>query len=188
MAISTKEVSPEEKLKLVMERIDNGELSYRQAESMYGIPRSTLHDHKTGKASTNIKGPPTVLTSLEEDNLVQWVLHMADIGYGRTRKQVCLTVKKILDKDGRRNPFNNNYPGKDWWYAFLRRHPQLSVRLPESLQLARASSCTPERLDGWYKEFGEFIKFHDLQGKPQRIWNADESGFFCVPKHLELLL
>ena len=97
--ISTKtddEVSPEEKIKLAIEKIDNGELSYRQAESMYGIPRSTLYDHKTGKASTNKRGPPTVLTSLEEDNLVQWIQHMADIRYDRTQEQVCLTVKRFL--------------------------------------------------------------------------------------------
>ena len=91
------------------------------------------------------------------------------------------------DKDGQKNPFEDNYPGKDWWYAFLRRHPQLSVCLPESLQLARASSCTPERLDGWYKEFGEFIKFHDLQGKPQRILNANESEFSLCPKTSQVI-
>ena len=172
----------EETLKLAIERISNEELSYRQAELMYGIPKSTLHDHKIGKVSTSKKGPSTVLSSSEEDSLVQWILHMADIGYGRTREQVCLIVKKILDKDGRANPFTDNYPGKDWWYAFLRRHPQLSVRLPESLQLARASSCTPAVLDKWYKEFEEFTKFHNLQENPQRIWNADESGFPLCPK------
>ena len=177
-----KEVSPEEKMKLALDKIDSGELSYRQAQSMYGIPRSTLYDHKTGKVSTSKRGPATVLTSAEEDMLVQWSLHMADIGYGRTREQLCLTVKKILDKDGRPNPFRDNYPGKDWWYTFLRRHPELSVRLPESIQMARASSCTAERLDEWYREFGEFVKFHNLQGKLQRIWNADESGFPLCPK------
>ena len=114
--------------------------------------------------------------------LVQWLLHMSEIGYGRTREQICLMVKKILNKDSRQNPFKDNYPRKDWWHAFLRRHPELSLRLPESLQLARASSCTPERLDKWYKEFEMFVKLHNLEGKPQRIWNADESGFSLCPK------
>ena len=61
MTINTKTDLPEETETETSNREnDNGELSYRQAESMYGIPRSTLHDHKTGKASTNKKGPPTV--------------------------------------------------------------------------------------------------------------------------------
>ena len=44
--------------------------------------------------------------------LVDWALHMANIGYGRTREQLRATVKEILDKDGRENPFTDNYPGK----------------------------------------------------------------------------
>ena len=42
---------------------------------------------------------------------MDWALHMADVGYmyGCTREQI---VKKILDKDGRENPFMDNYPGK----------------------------------------------------------------------------
>lgn len=171
-----------DELSTAIDRIEKKELSYRKAESMYGIPRSTLHDHVVGKATSSRRGPATILTPAEENMLVQWSLHMADIGYGRTREQLCMTVKKILDKDGRVNPFRDNCPGKDWWYAFLRRHPELSVRLPESLQVCRAYSCTPGRLDKWYKEFGEFLELHGLCDKPRRIWNADESGFPLCPK------
>ena len=38
-------------------------------------------------------------------------------------------------------------------YGFLKRHPVLSVRKPESLQSCRASSCTPERLDKWFADY-----------------------------------
>ena len=86
---------------------------------MYCIPKSTFYDHKTGKVSTSKRGPSTVLSSSEEDSLVQRILLMADIGYGCAREQVCLIVKKMLDKDGRANPFTDDYPGKDWWYAFF---------------------------------------------------------------------
>ena len=170
-----------------IERIEKHELSYRKAESLYGIPRSTLHDHVAGTVSSSQRGPATVLTPAEECMLVQWSLHMADVGYGRTREQLCLTVKTILDKDDRENPFRDNCPGKDWWYAFLRRHPELSVRLPESLQMARASSCTPQRLEKWYQEFGEFLKLHSLHDKPCRIWNGDKSGFPLCPRTAHVL-
>lgn len=77
--------------------------------------------------------------------------------------------------------------GRDWWYGFLKRHPTLSRRLPESLQSCRASSCTPERLDKWYKDYAEFIEKHGLKDKPQCIWNADESGFPLCPKTTRVL-
>ena len=70
---------------------------------------------------------------------------MVKIGYGRTREQVAEMVKRILDQDGRANPFVNNYPGWDWWCGFLQRHPELSLRSPEQLQLARAACCSEGR-------------------------------------------
>lgn len=101
-----------DELETAVEQIRTSELSYRQAESKYGIPRSTLYDHAAGRVTSCRRGPPTVLTHDEEKMLVDWTLHMADIGYGRTREQLCLTVKQILDKDKRETPFRDNYPGE----------------------------------------------------------------------------
>ena len=81
--------------------------------------------------------------------LVDWAVEMGRIGYGRTREQMSMMVKKILDKDGRQNPFVDNRPGKDWWYAFLRRHPELAIRTLEHLQLARAAACSEDVLSRW---------------------------------------
>lgn len=36
-----------------IERIEKRELSYHTAESLYGILRSTLHDHIAGKVSSS---------------------------------------------------------------------------------------------------------------------------------------
>jgi hypothetical protein len=43
---------------------------------------------------------------------------MAAIGFGRTRNELLDTVQKILERDQRPNPFKNNRPGKDWYYAY----------------------------------------------------------------------
>ena len=61
---------------------------------------------------------------------------MASIEYGRTRDEIIDMVQKLLEKDGRPNPFNHNRPGKDWWYAFLRCHPEIALHIPEPLQIA----------------------------------------------------
>ena len=84
-------------------------------------------------------GPSPVLTE-EESELISWVVKMAEIGYGQTRIQVTEMVKKILDRTGRPNPFQDNRPGKDWWYMFLHRHPKVSLKTPQALQICRASS------------------------------------------------
>ena len=119
------------------------------------------------------RGPSTVLTEAEEGMLEEWAINMSKIGYGRTREQVIEMVKTILDKDGRKNPFTDNRPGRDWWYGFLRRHPKISIRSPEQLEAARASA--------WYHDFGKFLTEHDIRD-PDQIWNADETGCPLCPK------
>ena len=98
-------------LNCAVQRVRDEGMSYRKASAEYGVPRSTLHDHVGGKVSSSKRGPPTVLTEAEEQELCDWALHMADIGYGRTREQLCAKVKEMLDKDGRENPFTDNCPG-----------------------------------------------------------------------------
>lgn len=64
---------------------------------MYGIPRTTLNDHKSGKVKPGLKpGPPTLLSTAEEDDLVKLLLTSADIGYGRTRNEVLNIVTQLL--------------------------------------------------------------------------------------------
>ena len=95
-------------------------------------------------------GPPTVLTATEETMLCEWLLEMSRIGYGRTTEELKLVVKRILDKDGRPNPFCDNTPGYDWFTAFMKR---LSIRQSESLPVSRAKGCSKEELDRWFSDF-----------------------------------
>ena len=177
-----------ESLTKAVEEVQDKKLSLRAASAMYGIPRSTIHNYITGKTKIGAaKGPATVLTKEEEQQLVEWALKMAEIGYGQTRRQVCEMVKRIMDRTKRPNPFTDNRPGKDWWYAFLRRHPQVVMRQPQALQAAHALSCTPQILDRWFAEFEQFLLQHDLLDKPFRIWNCDESGFPLCPKSGKVL-
>jgi len=89
--MSSRSYSESDLLRAVEE--SKGGLSYRKAAARYGVPKSTVCDHATGKVSGSKRGPPTVLNQAEEQMLVDWALHMADIGYGRTREQLCATVK-----------------------------------------------------------------------------------------------
>ena len=95
---------------------------------------SQKYHHVTGKIERVRHGPSPVLTE-EESELISWVVKMAEIGYGQTRIQVTEMVKKILDWTGRPNPFQDNHPGKDWWYMFLHRYPEVSLKTPSSTNL-----------------------------------------------------
>jgi len=165
-----------------------GKESQRSVAAAFGIPKSTFSDYVSGKVEVGSRpGPPSVLTKAEEDKLVDYCLHMAKCGYGRTREQVCLTVKKFTDRDGRPNPFEDNMPGRKWWDLFKKRHPEISLQRPMPLQLCRAQSCTSEVLSRWYSDFDQFLQTHNLKDRPSLIWNADETGVSRCTKAVKVV-
>ena len=79
-----------------------------------GLNIATLHDHVTGKVEDGkTPGPCPVLSTAEEAKLCDWLLEMAEVGYGRSMEELRLTVKQILDKDGCPNPFKDDLPDYD---------------------------------------------------------------------------
>ena len=160
-----------EDLEKAVGEVQEGSLSVREAAAKYSIPKGTIHDHASSKVKQGSRpGPAPVLTEDEEEELVKWIIKMAEVGYGQCKQQVCIMVK---DKNGRLNPFTDNLPGRDWWHSFLKHHPKLSMCTH------RAKSCTPSGINKLYSDFEQFLLLHNLIDKPNQIWNCDESGFLC---------
>lgn len=71
--------------------------SLRQAAEMYQVPKSTLFDHVSGKVAFGARsGPDPYLTMEEEEELVNFLLEVADVGYPHTKKQVFSIVQEVL--------------------------------------------------------------------------------------------
>lgn len=154
-------------------------ISLNRAAKQYNIPKTTLQNAVHYKYSSHKVGQKTVLTSEEERRIVDWAIHMARIGYGRTRQELANTVKKILDDDGRPNPFKDNRPGKEWLARFFARHPDLSLRT--SIQLGKERAIvSADKINQWFSDFRKYIQNEvgdaDLLKDPSRIYNADETG------------
>ena len=76
-------------LSKALKDIDKG-LSFRKVSDMYGIPRSTLHDHVSGKvayAEQSVHGPDPYLDLEEEEVLANFLIRSAEVGYPHTKKQ-----------------------------------------------------------------------------------------------------
>ena len=168
-----------ETLKAALENGDfrDGKLSLSKLAKIYDIPKSTLHRYLKQQSCTKERhGPKPVLSEDEETAIATWLKEMAKLGFGRTKDQVCEVVKKILDTEKRKTPFTNNRPQKDWWYGFLRRHPELQMKKTADLEVARAIACKPERLKKWYDQYRDFCSANNIID-PGQVFNFDESGF-----------
>ena len=100
--------------------LKNGTLTCRTASKCYGIPRATLNDRVRGY-STHYMGPRTILSRSTELLVVGLLIFMADIGLGLSRVEILTVIGNYLVQSCQTHLFPDGIPGKDWYYAFLKR-------------------------------------------------------------------
>ena len=84
-----------------------------RAAKMHGVPKSTLHDRISGNVIHGDKpGPDQLLTPVEEEELSNFLMEVAQAGYGKTRKEVRHIAGRVaVDKERRKT--SDVSPG---WY------------------------------------------------------------------------
>lgn len=154
------------------------------AARMFGIPRTTLFFKTNGKNPLGKNaGAPTVLSTKEEQGIVDWIFEIASMGFPTTKRQLLVSVQMYLNKLERKTPFTNNLPGKKWYSAFLKRHPNVAQRTSQSLTKARAA-ITETNLRLWHAEVESYIienNYSKILEDPTRLFNLDESAFYLNP-------
>ena len=169
-------------LRKACETVNEG-MSIRRAAEEFNVPRSTLHDHITGKVLTGTKsGPRAYLTIDEEEELVSFLTGSSTLGYSRTVKQVIDIVQEIVDKKG-----INVTVSANWWKSFKTRHKDIVLRTPETLTHSRIVGASPAQLEAYFDLLEKTISSYDLVEHPCLIFNLDESGFPLNPKSTKVI-
>ena len=82
---------------MALKEVSEGSLTVRRAALQYGVPKSTLHDRVTGKVDPDAKlGAPRYLDDEEENELVNFLIGAASIGYPKTVREVKGIVGAIV--------------------------------------------------------------------------------------------
>lgn len=160
-----------ENLKRAVDAIANNGMSYRQAASTFGIPKTVLVRHKKGGVKK--QGGQTVLSTEEENLLIMNLNVCSDWGYPLDTYDLQLLVKNYLDKLGRSVPrFRNNLPGKEFVYGFLKRHKNdISNRMCENIKRSRAQ-VSRAIVEEYFANLSETLK--DIP--PTHLINYDETN------------
>lgn len=109
------------------------------------------------------------------------MLHLSDIYFGLTSLQARELAYTFACTLGIHVPQiwkNNERAGRDWFLSFMRRHPRLSMRLPEATRMARASSFNRSNVELFFNNLDTIAK--NIVYEPQNIWNIDETGLQTV--------
>ena len=152
-------------------------ISVRQAAEEFCIPKSTLHDHVTGKILPGSKSGQKYLTDNEEEELVTFLVGCSDVGYPRTRKDILCLVQNVMEEKGKKL-----IPTSGWWEGFKSRHPELTLRTAEQLAQCRARSCSKETFMNYFDLLEKTMEDNELISTPTQIFNCDETGIPLDPK------
>lgn len=77
-----------------------------------------------------------VFTSEEEEDIVKYIEHCAELFYGLTAKdcrRIAYQMAKVNNHNIPQSWIGTEMAGLEWLRAFRKRHPQISLRKPEAL-------------------------------------------------------
>ncbi len=173
-----------EDIKKALDEVSRGS-PIATAAAKYGIPRTTLsgkHHHVYPVEAR--KGPTTILTEEEEKHLENWIFHLSDSGFAITPDQLLDSVQHLVKELKRETPFTDGRPGRKWYKAYMKRHPEVTKKLSRNLSHPR-TLVTKENILNWFEEVRNYLKQEnllDVVNDPTRVFNTDESGFLLCPK------
>ena len=90
----------DETIQAAVDSILHDNRGLRETARLYNIPVETLRRYINSNVEVGARpGPATILTDEEEDMLVKYLVEMADIWYGWTRKTIMeLSFKRVSEK------------------------------------------------------------------------------------------
>lgn len=165
----------EESMTAAMETVKKGGMGLNRAAVEFGIPKTTLKDRISGKVIHGTKsGRVPYLTHSEEEELYNWVVRCASIGYPKRRDDVIGIVRKALQSKSA--DLVENFKGNGWWLRFKQRWPKIRLRKGDALAQPRANAVNAANLKNYFDLLEQTLKSNELFDSPNRIWNMDESG------------
>ncbi|MDP1994524.1 MAG: transposase [Ignavibacteria bacterium] len=144
----------------------------QSAAKGYGVPISTLRrrlegvEQKLGSVAKN-----RLLTSTEEESLVQWILSM-------DRRGMPPRISTVRDMAGlliAQRLANPPSVGKNWVLKFIKRHDELKSKYNRKYDHQRAKCEDPELIKGWFRRVQSTIVEYGICNDD--IYNFDETGF-----------
>ncbi|XP_008214724.1 uncharacterized protein LOC103317729 [Nasonia vitripennis] len=152
----------------------------KTASEKYQIPRTTLHNKMTARYADKRPGPETVLTTAEENALVQWIANSSKQGLMVGKQQLVNSVAFLVKTLNRENPFSNGRPGRHWYQSFLRRHKDIVSRINENSGFVK--TCADEAdIRNWFHELSSYLEQKRLLDIPaSRIFAAEMCVLFSM--------
>ena len=144
------------------------------ASEAFDVKSRTLYQHLAGTTLPRAAAHEEQqrLTPPEEKAIVKWCFTQDDIGFP---PRLDMVKDMAIHLESKRTTKPSLPLGKNWISRFLRRHPDLALKLSTRLERQRAYANDPVVLRDCFSKLGRLIRVYGLQDL--QIYNMDEKGF-----------
>lgn len=115
-----------------------------------------------------------IFNQVEERELVDHIMHMADIGYSYHKFEIQYMGRDFAVSLGKLVKCKESLSNV-WFYEFLHRWPDLKREMPPSAATPRAKEMTTTHIDDYFKELDTILCNHDLHDHPERVFIVHET-------------
>ena len=94
--------------------------------------------------------------------------------YGLTRSALQQLAYEYAEQNHISHPFKKGKAGSGWIHGFMTRHPELSLRKPEPISIARATGFNRPQVNRFFQLLEDVL--HQYHFDSSRIFNCDVTG------------
>ncbi len=121
-------------------------------------------------------GRNPVLSAVEEDALVVYLLYMAGLGFPLTRTMVKAFAWALAKQSGNGDRVNaETGPEEHRWTNFKSRHSELTLRRCDMLERTHAEALNQVTVNEYFKLLSKTLDDSGLKNKPRQLHNCDET-------------
>ncbi|XP_025831091.1 uncharacterized protein LOC108740166 [Agrilus planipennis] len=180
-------------MEMALTAYKSGVKSLSECNRDYGISKATLLRHirntnKTAKGSRKVLGRNPTFNKEIEKLLCHHILEFSWGLFGLTIRDVRRLAFDLAEKNSIPHQFNKEKraAGKKWYYNFMRRNENLSLRQPESTTLNLIKGFNKQNITEFFDLLQKLCDTHKIDAT--RIFNMDESGFSTVAKKCQRVI
>jgi hypothetical protein len=145
-------------------------MSVRAAAELYNVSRDTLRRRRAGMTARRDCSPNSqLLTKLEEQAITEHALDVDSRGFQLNYDLLRGLADKLLTDRGAR------HVGINWPANFVRRVPELKLRVNRRYDYQRALSENPQVIRDWFRLVANIKAKHGILDED--VYNFDEAGF-----------
>lgn len=157
--------------------VKSGRCTVRQAAKEFGVPKSSLGDRVSGRVAPGSRsGPAQLITSADEELLVEFSLYMSTHGFPLTKQQLVSFASTIYKRQHRRVAFSKL--GQTWWLNFRKRQEKkITIQPADNVARGRTFCVRKGAVDQFFNLLSTLMDSHGLRDRPQQIFNCNEASF-----------